>query len=66
MQLQKKYLKIVFCFSNSNYTTSNITEPSRNTDIQINNQINTSDYINDVEMENGHLSNGTHLILFSF
>ncbi|KAJ6635769.1 Ran-binding protein 9 [Pseudolycoriella hygida] len=48
--------------NNSNYTTSNITEPNRNTDIQLNNQINTaintSDYINDVEMENGHISNG--------
>lgn len=49
-------------FSNSNYTTSNITEPNRNTDIQLNNQINAainaSEYINDVEMENGHISNG--------
>lgn len=48
--------------SNSNYATSNITEPNRNTDIQLNNQINAvindSDYINDVEMENGHISNG--------
>lgn len=52
----------VFSFSNSNYTTSNITEPNRNTDIQLNNQINAaiiaSDFINDVEMENGHISNG--------
>lgn len=60
-----RFVNVLFfrsVFSNSNYTTSNITEPNRNTDIQLNNQINAaiiaSEFINDVEMENGHISNG--------
>lgn len=41
----------------------NILEPIKNSsheDVQLNNQINTAnhDYNNDVEMENGHLTNG--------
>lgn len=48
----------------STINIENITEPIKNSnheDVQLNNQINTanhSDFNNDVEMENGHLTNG--------
>lgn len=56
---------ILYCSFNPTNNVDNVAELSRNNnhdDVQLNNQINATnsslDYSNDVEMENGHITNG--------